>query len=98
MNRLLRATTCALVATGLAMAGTTTPAHAGASTSTTVLNGVDLDKVTVLSLQANMNTLRLTSVGLTAFYLARIHALNPSLHAVLEVNPDALVEAATSDP
>jgi len=80
--------------------GTATPARAEASTpatATTVLNGVDLDNATVLSLQDDMNALRLTSVGLTAFYLARIYALNPTLHAVLEVNPDAIAEAAASD-
>jgi amidase len=99
MNRLIRSTS-ALLAAGLAWVGTATPAGADASSTaaaTTVLNGVDLDKATVLSLQDDMNALRLTSVGLTAFYLARIQALNPTLHAVLEVNPDALVEAVASD-
>src|SRR6266498_3418352 len=100
MNRLVRASASALVAAGLALVGTATPARAEASipaTATTVLNGVDLDNATVLSLQDDMNALRLTSVGLTAFYLARIYALNPTLHAVLEVNPDAIAEAAAGD-
>jgi len=34
---------------------------------------------------------------LTAFYLARIHRLNPQLHAVIATNPDALQEAIQSD-
>ena len=93
VNRLIRASASALVAAGLALVGTATPARAEASTpatATTVLNGVDLDQATVLSLQEDMNALRLSSVRLTAFYLVRIHLLNPTLHAVLEVNPDAL--------
>jgi amidase len=100
MNRLTRASASALLAAGLALVGAAAPAGAQASTpatATTVLNGVDLDSATVLSLQADMNALRLSSVALTAFYLARIHALNPTLHAVLEVNPDALLEAVASD-
>src|SRR6185295_372951 len=59
--------------------------------------GVDLQQDTVLDLQRAMAHRRLTSVGLTATYLGRIAALNPRLHAVIEVNPDALREAARSD-
>ena len=39
----------------------------------------------------------LTSAGITAFYLERIHRLNPALHAVITVNPDAAAEARASD-
>jgi amidase len=61
------------------------------------LHGINLDSSTVLDLQRDMNSHRLNSVALTAFYLARIHHLNPSLHAVIETNPDALRDAVASD-
>jgi amidase len=38
-----------------------------------------------------------TSVELTHFYLDRVRALNPQLHAVISINPDALPIARTSD-
>ena len=62
-----------------------------------VLNGIDLDRVTVLELQRAMDRRRVDSVALTAFYLDRIRILNPRLHAVIETNPDALKEARASD-
>ncbi|KAJ3678457.1 hypothetical protein LUZ60_002260 [Juncus effusus] len=39
----------------------------------------------------------LTSVQLVQHYISRIKTLNPLLHAVVEVNPDALAQAARSD-
>ena len=39
----------------------------------------------------------LTSAGITAFYLERIHRLNPALHAVITVSPDATAQARASD-
>ena len=59
--------------------------------------GLDPEKATVLDFQRAMDRGRLTSVQLVNFYTARIHALNPLLHAVIEVNPDALREARASD-
>src|SRR3954469_10717086 len=67
------------------------------STRHPVLNGIDLDRATVLDLQRAMDGRRLDSVALTAFYVERIHALNPILHAVIEINPDAVGEAKASD-
>jgi amidase len=61
------------------------------------LHGINLDSSTVLDLQRDMSSHRLNSVALTAFYLARIHQLNPSLNAVIETNPDALRDAVASD-
>jgi amidase len=61
------------------------------------LAGVDLERATVLDLQRAMRERRLSSVALTGFYQARIRVLNPKLHAVIEVNPDALREAGRSD-
>uniref|UniRef100_A0A0E0GXU0 Amidase domain-containing protein n=2 Tax=Oryza TaxID=4527 RepID=A0A0E0GXU0_ORYNI len=39
----------------------------------------------------------LTSTALVRFYLHQITRLNPLLHAVIEVNPDALAQAARAD-
>ncbi len=69
-----------------------TPAEASGG-----LGGVDLDRATVVDLQKAFTDRKLSSTGLTSFYLARIRALNPRLHAVIETNPDALKEAANSD-
>ena len=38
-----------------------------------------------------------TSVDLTTAYLARIAEVNDILHAVIEINPDALTIAASTD-
>ena len=62
-----------------------------------VLRGIDLERSTIPELQAAMDHHRLTALELTRFYLARIAALNPELHAVIETSPTALVEAAASD-
>src|SRR5438270_2227743 len=62
-----------------------------------VLAGIDLESATVLDLQAAMRTGRLTSARLTGFYLRRIQALNPRLHAVIETSPTAAADAAASD-
>ena len=51
----------------------------------------------MLDLQRDMDRHRLSSVALTGFYLARIHRLNPWLHAVIETNPDAVRDAVASD-
>ncbi len=48
-------------------------------------------------LQRSMSADRVTSEGVTTFYLGRIHRLNPALHAVITVNPDAPAEARASD-
>ena len=48
-------------------------------------------------LQRSMAAGTLTSAGITAFYLERLHRLNPALHAVITVNPDATAEARASD-
>jgi amidase len=62
-----------------------------------VLRGIDLESATIPDLQRAMNRGRLSSVQLTSFYLRRIRALNPELHAVIATNPDAVRIAAASD-
>ncbi len=59
--------------------------------------GIEVLGATVASLQQAMSAGSLTSAGLTAFYLARIERLNPDLHAVIAVSPEAAAEAAASD-
>jgi amidase len=60
--------------------------------------GVDVDKATIPDLQRAMNAGRLTSVGLTRFYLDRIQRIDrPLLHAVIATSPKALDEARASD-
>src|SRR5256885_10270968 len=58
------------------------------------------NEFTVTQLQAEMDAGRLTSVRLTQFYLDRISALDqsgPNVNSVIELNPDALQLAQSSD-
>jgi amidase len=53
----------------------------------------DLEEITVAELQAGMGAGRYTSRGVVEQYLARIAAMDragPSLHSILETNPEAL--------
>ncbi len=61
------------------------------------LAGIDLERATIPDLQRAIDHHRLSSTRLTAFYLARIAALDPRLHAVITTNPDALRDAIASD-
>jgi amidase len=54
-------------------------------------------EATIPQLQVAMASGALTSVGLTMGYINRIQSLNPTLHAVIEVNPNALAIAASLD-
>jgi amidase len=54
-------------------------------------------QATLAALQAAMAAGALNSATLTGFYLQRISRLNPALHAVITVNPDAEAEAAARD-
>ncbi len=57
----------------------------------------DLDEATIANLQAFQDSGQKSAVALTEAYLDRIEQLNPALHAVIEVNPDALAIARTLD-
>jgi amidase len=59
--------------------------------------GINLDSATIPQLERAMDAGTLSSVALTNFYLHRIGQLNPLLHAVITVNPDALALARASD-
>src|SRR5690349_4655063 len=60
----------------------------------------ELDEVTISELQEGMASGKFTSRSLTRLYLDRIEAIDrqgPSLHAVIEINPDALAIAGALD-
>src|SRR5216684_1889355 len=54
-------------------------------------------EATIPQLQAAMTNGQLTSRDLTAGYLSRIASLNPTLHAVIETNPNAIAIANSLD-
>jgi amidase len=58
---------------------------------------IDPESSPVAELRRAMSDGHLTAAALTQHYLKRIEELNPVLHAVIAVNPDALAEAAASD-
>ncbi len=56
-----------------------------------------LEEITIAELQAAMEKGTLTAVTLVQQYKERIAALNPHLHAILELNPEAETIAAALD-
>lgn len=71
---------------------TASPAQAGSSTAVRV-PPFELDEATVASLQEGMSSGKYSAKAITELYLGRIDALDkqgPSLHSVIEVNPDAV--------
>jgi amidase len=61
------------------------------------VSDIGADGATVARLRRALDSGSLTSAGLTAFYLDRIERLNPELHAVISVSPDAPAQAEASD-
>ncbi|BAS87987.1 probable amidase At4g34880 [Oryza sativa Japonica Group] len=59
--------------------------------------GFEFHEATVDAIQLGFSNGSLTSTALVRFYLDQITRLNPLLHAVIEVNPDALAQAARAD-
>ncbi|MEJ2887108.1 amidase family protein [Actinomycetospora aeridis] len=59
--------------------------------------GIDLQTADLATLQAAMAQGRLSAASLTASSLERIRTVDPSLHAVLAVDPTAPEQAAASD-
>ncbi|CAD6223795.1 unnamed protein product [Miscanthus lutarioriparius] len=57
----------------------------------------EFQEATVDALHQGFKNGSLTSTALVRFYLDQIARLNPLLHAVIEVNPDALAQAARAD-
>ncbi|KAJ6739216.1 C869.01-LIKE PROTEIN putative-RELATED [Salix koriyanagi] len=56
-----------------------------------------IQEATIQEFQQAFAQNKLTSKQLVNFYLDRIQELNPLLHSVLEVNPDALEQAGKAD-
>ncbi|KAL6639235.1 hypothetical protein ACP70R_022965 [Stipagrostis hirtigluma subsp. patula] len=59
--------------------------------------GFEFREATIDAIQLGFKNGSLTSTALVRFYLDQIGRLNPLLHAVIEVNPDALAQAARAD-
>jgi amidase len=59
--------------------------------------GFQFVEATIPQLQAAMASGQLTSAGLTMGYINRIQSLNPILHAVIELNPNAVAIATGLD-
>ncbi|VAH24645.1 unnamed protein product [Triticum turgidum subsp. durum] len=62
-----------------------------------VAHSFEFHEATVDAIQLGFRNGSLTSAALVRFYLDQIRRLNPLLHAVIEVNPDALRQAARAD-
>ncbi|MFQ5421385.1 MAG: amidase family protein, partial [Anaerolineae bacterium] len=80
----------ALAVTGLSC---TRPGSEGEAASGRPVKPFELDEITTSELQAGMASGKYTARSITQKYLQRIEALDrqgPSLHALIEVNPDAL--------
>ena len=70
---------------------------AAAGSSSTNGKQFEFQEVTVDAIHQGFKNGSLTSTALVRFYLDQIARLNPLLHAVIEVNPDALAQAARAD-
>ena len=81
----------------LGVAGVSAPAALAARITDTRVSGIDIDAATIPQLQTLMNRHRLSSARLVKFYLDRIERLNPILHAVILVNPNAMAAAGAAD-
>lgn len=57
----------------------------------------ELEEATVAQLQEAMRKGARTARSICALYLARIHDIDPKLHAVIEINPEALAIADRMD-
>jgi len=57
----------------------------------------DIVEKSIPQIRADLDAGRVTSVELVQLYEARIAALNPQLHAVIAVNPEALRQAKAAD-
>ena len=66
---------------------------AGATVAADAVGPFEFANKSIKVLQAEMKSGALTSAQLTDAYAKRIEQLKPTLHAVLEVNPEALPTA-----
>src|SRR5437016_3275069 len=84
--------TSALSSAALVTGGLTSLLRQSASAT-----GFNFVEATIPQLQAAMASGALTSADLTSGYINRIQSLNPTLHAVIEVNPNAVASATALD-
>ncbi|HZZ96104.1 MAG TPA: amidase [Jatrophihabitantaceae bacterium] len=87
----------ALVATAVTVPLAVGTAGAQVTPTSTTVAGINVDKATIPQLEKAMNRHRLTSVQLVEFYLKRIRALNPKLHAVITVSKRGVADARAAD-
>jgi amidase len=97
LSRSLLFTTCLALLLGLAGAAARSGRAVNPPMSSTTIAGVDVDSTTIPQLEQLMNSHRLNAVSLMNLYLRRIRQLNPTLNAVITVNPTALAEARAAD-
>ncbi|MEU8872132.1 amidase [Streptomyces javensis] len=90
----INATRRSMLALGTAAAATP---WLGAAPAQARPAGGSLDELGVTELRERMDEGRLDAERLTRYYLERIERIDPLLHAVIEVNPDALREARRLD-
>jgi amidase len=57
----------------------------------------DVTEKSVVQIEADLAQHRVTSAELVRLYVARIATLNPKLHAVIALNPDAMAQAQAAD-
>jgi amidase len=62
-----------------------------------VSHGFEFHEATMEAIHLGFSNGSLTSTALVQFYLDQISRLNPLLRAIIEVNPDALRQAARAD-
>ncbi|KDO50045.1 hypothetical protein CISIN_1g0099912mg, partial [Citrus sinensis] len=67
------------------------------SAQSNAIHAFPIREATIKDLQLAFKQNKLTSRQLVEFYLGEIHRLNPLLHGVIEVNPDALSQADKAD-
>src|SRR5213596_2037150 len=85
--------TTALSSAALLSGGLTSLIQQAASAA----GGFDFVEKSILELQDAMASGQITSRELTHGYIKRIQSLNPTLHAVIEVNPNAIAIATALD-
>ena len=62
-----------------------------------LVHGFSIEEATVDTIRLAFKQNKLTSRQIVEFYIERIQRLNPDLHAVIEVNPDARALADKAD-
>jgi amidase len=97
VRRSLVLATLSALLLGIVGAATGPTALAAPPPTNTRFAGINVDTTTIPQLESLMNAHRLNSVQLVEFYLHRIAALNPKLHAVISVSRTALADARKAD-